>query len=182
MSMCGPGSTKEKTEYLRKFLKDSISKYGIKTVNDAGCGDLYWITIDALDIDYCGYDDLVRTDAKARLKPGWKLEHCDLVTDCMRKCDLVVCKDVFRHHNENEIGQILRRIQKCSRFLLADYDSIHKVETQTQHKALKDGEYYAICGNSVDLRRYLGVPIESVKSNERIEKRYGIWNLNALSD
>ena len=43
-TVCGWGSEIEHTENIRKQLPQIIKDYGSKSVNDAGCGDLHWIS------------------------------------------------------------------------------------------------------------------------------------------
>ena len=171
---CGPGSSVEKTVTLRAFFDKCIIDYNIKTVNDIGCGDLYWITLDNREIDYIGYDSLIRTKALERLRHGWELVFGDVKSVNLRSCDLSLCKDVFRHHDNDGIEAILSNIKKSSKYLLCDYDLEHKI-TDSWHEDLKDGQPYDISGNRVDVRRYLGEPLISCPSNEGEIKRYGLW-------
>jgi hypothetical protein len=173
---CGPGSTLANTESLRAFLCECIGRYDIKTINDVGCGDLFWISKTHIDIDYTGYDEVIRDIARKRLRYGWNLERADITADPMRKCDLSICKDVLRHHGKTGIDAIISNMKSSSRYLIADYDS----ETQlidSWHKTIEDGQSYCLRGNKLNLCDYLGYPIESVSSDELDTKRFGLWEL-----
>jgi len=176
---CGIGSTEVYTRKLRLFFRECIKKYDLKKVSDVGCGDLFWITLEDYDIDYTGYDDLVRETARERLKAGWKIEKADAITNLVRKSDLIICKDVFRHHSRENITEIISNFKKSgSYYLLADYDS-DDWNHGTHHKQLEDDSDYQCKGNKTDLRKYLGDPIDSVKSD--FEGTYfGIWQINPL--
>jgi len=138
---------------------------------------LYWITLDERNIDYVGYDSLIRAKAIERIRKGWKLVCDDARLVKLRKSDLSICKDVFRHHDNDGIEDILNKIKESSVYLLCDYDSEHKI-TDSWHKDLKDGQPYNISGNRVDIRYYLGEPLVSSPSNEGEIKRYGLWDLS----
>lgn len=170
---CGPGSTLHNTERLRDFLAKCISDYEIKTVNDVGCGDLFWIS--HVDIpDYRGYDETIREKAKERIKDGWGLVRLDVTKDPMRQCDLTVCKDVLRHHDISNVNAIINNIKNASRYLLSDYDQETHIVKQW-HKTIDDGNAYCLSANKLNLCDYLGEPLESIESDELKTKRFGIW-------
>lgn len=172
-SNCGPGSSLKATQKLRRFLTEIVSKYEIKTINDAGCGDLYWLCFADLGVDYHGYDDNIREVAKIRAEPrGWKLSEINLLTDKMRPCDLIICKDVMRHHDLKGIDAILSQFN--GEYLLADYNH-EETNTGSHHRNVGDS-LYAIAGNRVDLRPLLGEPLESIVSDEE-GKDFGLWQL-----
>jgi hypothetical protein len=173
MTNCGPGSTEEMTRKLREFLPKVIKKHKIKTVNDAGCGDLFWVSLTDIDVDYVGYDDNIREVARGRaLERDWKLVKADITKTPMRRCDLVICKDVFRHHSPSGIKNILSMMD--AKYLLADFDEENR-PGDTHHRDIGD-ETYCLQGNKTDLREYLGEPEEQIQADEQ-GKRFGLWKL-----
>lgn len=172
---CGIGSTKGNTESLRKFIYEVINDFDIKTVNDAGCGDLYWFTLEDYPVSYTGYDEVIRDSAVSRLRENWILVEADIMETCLCESDLVICKDVLRHHDRSGIDAIIENIN-TAKYLLADYDD-KTVIGDSWHKTVSDGENYSLRGNKVDLREWLGDPIRSVASDEIETKRYGLWRL-----
>lgn len=165
---CGPGSTERATRELRKFLKRIVSEYGIETVNDYGCGDLYWLTLEQWDFDYLGLDEYIRNAADRRAQEGWILKEKDISEYKARPCDLAICKDVLRHHDDEGIRKILRNID--AKYLLADYDA-ETIINNSYHRVVDD---YTLMGNSVNLADYIGEPIDSIESTTP-GKRFGLF-------
>jgi hypothetical protein len=119
--VCGWGSTSESTKNIRHSLPKIIEEYKIETINDAGCGDLFWIQlIPALfDFDYVGYDIYERSTWKDLREAGWDLEIADITKDTLRTCDLTICRDVFIHLPNHLILDALDKIRLTSKYLLA---------------------------------------------------------------
>lgn len=174
MTACGPGSTKESTNDLRLFIRECVKNYDIKTVNDAGCGDLFWITIAPPVFDYCGYDDLIRQSAKDRLPPNWKLVKQDIRHIDMRQADLCICKDVLRHHSTADAQIIADRILSTSQYIIADYNDTNMNEGGF-HELLNDGDSYLLRGNKTDARLLFGEPIAAIPSTEA-DKFFGLFD------
>lgn len=157
-SVCGSGSYLEVTARLREWLPDVIGRYGVKTVNDAGCGDGHWIAHVGWNVGYIGYD----------LVPYRGVVELDITTETMRPADLVFCKDVFRHLPKDSILAALKRFAQSSPLLIADSD-------------LVDGVNEPLCNRRVrpiDVRIEpfsLGEPLESVE--EVNHKLFGLWRL-----
>lgn len=173
MTKCGPGSTAANTVNLRKFLKFIVEKYEIDSVIDFGCGDLYWITLDSWPFSYLGIDDNVRPEALQRAaERGWSVSEGDLRSHKVsQKADLTICKDVLRHHDHEGISRIFGNLR--SHYLLADYDDKTSIGG-TYHRLVDD---YCLQANKVDVRDWLGEPIESIVSNELDSKRFGLWDV-----
>ena len=85
---CGRGSCLENTELTRTLLEEYVSKYNIKTVSDAGAGDLSWINTMKWDVEYTGYD--IR-----QWNPNTVL--FDVTKDVLPKTDLIICRHVLNH-------------------------------------------------------------------------------------
>jgi hypothetical protein len=120
-SVCGWGSDLHNTENIRKDIKAIIEliRDGNNTtiINDAGCGDLWWIrTIlkDIPNIDYVGYDLFERPDWSSLEINCEQLNICEKV---MRQCDLILCRDVFIHFPNELILQALDLFKKSGKYL-----------------------------------------------------------------
>lgn len=122
-TICGWGSTLKNTENIRKdfkiildIIREETGKKEV-TLNDAGCGDLWWIreVLNYIsDINYTGYDIYPRfswLDLNVNCK---KLNICEEV---MRPCDLILCRDVFIHFPNEFILNALQLFKKSGKFL-----------------------------------------------------------------
>ena len=85
---CGRGSVFELTTKTRMLLEDIVSKYEIKTVSDAGAGDLSWVHATNWDIEYTPYD--IR-----KWHPD--VTQLDITKEVLPRTDLIVCRHVLNH-------------------------------------------------------------------------------------
>ena len=151
----GDGAGKgSKIEYLGELLEwvpQLIERYKIKKINDAGCGRQVWIPEDRWGVDYRGYDghdygnNIILDISKRK----------------MRKADLIICKDVFRHMEEGAIRSALALFD--APLLLADSDS----GVEDHHEA----------NTPIDMHQFLGDPLDMVESSEHENKYFGLWGL-----
>jgi hypothetical protein len=117
-TICGWGSTMEHTKMVRTMLPRILAMAKAKTVNDAGCGDLFWIkTLDLSGIDYLGYDLYERSTWPALREEGWNLQTADITTDDLRPSDLIICRDVFIHLPNHMILDALDRFKRSAKYL-----------------------------------------------------------------
>lgn len=137
-TVCGWGSQIEHTESIRERLPEIVETLGIKTINDAGCGDFWWMRevnfVD--DVDYLGYDIYDRTH-----KQDFAFQKLDIVKEDMRPCDLIICRDVFIHLPNRMVIEALERFKRVGKFLLSTtFDITHNdgrmAEPQLQHNKL----------------------------------------------
>lgn len=119
-TVCGWGSKLEHTTSIRRLLPIIIQSIGAKTVNDAGCGDLFWIQkINLTRVDYMGYDLYERSTWAELRKKNWKLQTANIVEEDLRQSDLIICRDVFIHLPNDLILKTLERFKRTSKWLLA---------------------------------------------------------------
>ena len=112
---CGWGSQLEHTENIRYALPDFVRNLDIKTINDAGCGDFWWMRKVTLgNIDYMGYDIYDR-----RKGHNFPFTQLDIVKQNMRTCDLILCRDVFIHLPNDMVIEALARFSSVGRYLLS---------------------------------------------------------------
>lgn len=117
---CGSGSTLENTQNVRKWLPVVFDRYAIRSVCDAGAGDLHWISKVPMDgIDYRAFDLVPRHE---------KVERADITAQILPKCDLILCRHVLNHMAPHQVFDALDLFSDAARFLIA-----------TQHpKGVKD--------------------------------------------
>lgn len=167
-TVCGPGSSVANTEIFRKWLRTVLETYGVKRMNDSGCGDLTWVSeIDfaALGVDYLGYD--VRENLDAPL-PYEKLE---IVYEPMRPCDLILCKDVFIHLETELVEKALENFRDaCPGALFASTTFPGVDNTRTNMKGFAPLDLAASPFN-------LGTPLDKIESPIRRNKFLALWRI-----
>ncbi|MEU7697398.1 class I SAM-dependent methyltransferase [Streptomyces sp. NPDC039028] len=125
-SASGPGSELRQTEAVRGALASVLARYPIRTVTDAGCGDVNWIRhVDGFDrVDaYVGLDvvpDLVQLNQKRYGSERMSFQQADLSRDGIPAADLVLTRDCMVHLTHHEVLAFLARIATSgSTYLLA---------------------------------------------------------------
>ncbi len=123
-SVSGPGSSLRSTETLRRALPALFAERGIRSVLDAGCGDVHWFRELAVDLDeYVGVDVVealaVRNQA-AHGGGGRRFLAMDVIHDPLPRVDLILCRDCLVHLKSRQIVTALRNFRSSgSRYLLA---------------------------------------------------------------
>ncbi len=160
----GPGSTLEVGEKLVSFLSIIIKKYKIRTINDAGCGIHSWFRNAAIKkwkVQYQGYDIDPMMDDVIKL---------DITSEEMPKADLIICKDVFRHLDLDQVNSAISLFD--SKYLLCDTDPGAPNDFNSDRP--------------LDMELILGEPIMMEKSIEKGNKKFkwhkgkyfGLWRIN----
>jgi len=85
---CGRGSTMANTKAVRDWLPKIAAKYGIRSVNDAGAGDMHWIRHVDWDVEYAGYDLIPRHQ---------DVKQWDIAINPLPKADAILCRFVIGH-------------------------------------------------------------------------------------
>jgi len=109
---CGRGSTLAATERIRPMLRDLFDRYEVRTVADAGAGDLNWIRrVDLRGIDYWPFDLVVRHP---------DVTEFDVLAEVLPPCDLILCRTVLNHLRVEQVEVALRQFRRShSTYLLA---------------------------------------------------------------
>jgi hypothetical protein len=98
-TISGPSSTLQYTERLRQKLPELFEKFAIKSVFDAACGDLNWMSkvLEETDIDYVGVDVVQPIIEKLKEKykdnPKVTFMHANIVEDKYPMADIMLCRD-----------------------------------------------------------------------------------------
>lgn len=111
-SVSGPGSSLANTAKIRKELPRIVEKYGIVSMIDAPCGDLYWMSLilEEMGIDYQGGDIVPEVVENARQRntyPKANFSAFDIRNDSFPDCDLWLCRDVLFHFSYTNIRKTL---------------------------------------------------------------------------
>jgi hypothetical protein len=165
-TVSGAGSTLDRTERTRQALSDLIKRF--KVVNDAGCGDFFWMSqVDLSGVDYVGYDLIYH--------PQWELYPrifvtLDITQDKMRDCDLIICRDVLIHLPPDMAAEAVDLFRQTGKYLLApsytEGDNSGTID-DINHKT------------NMEIHPFnLGKPEWFMGDTENGEKRYlGLWKL-----
>lgn len=138
---CGPGSTLQASSSVREGLPGVVAKYGIRTVCDAGAGDLHWIPLVRWDVEYRPFDLYPRVEGVTQL---------DVTKEPLPACDAILCRHVLIHFDPPRIEQALQLFKQSAKYLFASqYDQQHAFDPKYQY-------------NPTDLRKWLGEPLERV--------------------
>jgi hypothetical protein len=107
---CGPGSMMARTENIRAVLPVWLERYQIKTLVDAGAGDMNWIkSMPMPGVEYKPFDIVVRDDAVSPI---------DITVQRLPKCDAILCRHVLNHLTEEQVLAALRLMKKVTNHLI----------------------------------------------------------------
>lgn len=115
--VCGPGSTLNFTENLRKELVPLLKRHGIKSVLDLPCGDFSWMSETTIldEVDYIGADIVDDLIHKNKIKyPNVNFRILDLTKDNLPDVDLLFCRDCLLHLSFSDIDKAFSNIAKSN--------------------------------------------------------------------
>lgn len=155
---CGNGSTLEATRTVRDWLPRLIERLGIKTLNDAGAGDLAWISLVKWRsrIHYRPFDLIPRLPQVGQI---------DITRHAMPPADAILCRMVLNHLDRPRVEMALAQFKRSARYLIA---------TQYQGDRLPQR---SIQFQRLDLRDWLGEPLESVPDGLDEYCSLAVWRL-----
>ncbi|MEV6123849.1 class I SAM-dependent methyltransferase [Streptomyces sp. NPDC052077] len=186
-SVSGPGSELRQTEAVRGALASVLARYPIRTITDAGCGDVNWIRhvdgFDRLDA-YVGLDvvpDLVELNQKRYGSERMSFQQADLSRNEIPAADLVLTRDCMVHLTHHEVLAFLARIAASgSTYLLATtYASL------AENRDTSDGHWRPL--NLQAAPFHLPPPIEHFDTDFTDNGRHhpgnglGLWRIEQLS-
>jgi hypothetical protein len=155
-TVCGNGSTLEATANIRRWLPDICERYGIRSIVDAGAGDMVWIERIKWDVAYQPFDLIPRRDDVSKI---------DITTEVLPRADAILCRMVLNHLQERlEQTVDLLRLSGSTYLIATQFDSGVNRERQFQR---------------LDLRPYFGDPIESVQDGMEEGCALSLFRLSA---
>jgi len=133
-TVCGWGSSEEHTRLVRQKFIELLKTYHVKVLNDAGCGDLAWMSMIDLDgVDYVGYDLYERANWADLRQRGYRLDVLDITASELRPADLLICRDVFIHLPNDMVLATLERFRRSTSLLLTT--------SYTSDPSVSEGEF-----------------------------------------
>lgn len=121
----GPGSTPNNAKIYVEFVQQIISKYKVKSVIDVGHGDwAMWNNFDFEGTHYTGIE--ISANVHNYVKPKFTSKNKsfilkDIIRDqTIPEADLVICKDVLQHLNNNNVLNLLKLFSNCSLIIICN--------------------------------------------------------------
>lgn len=156
-TVCGNGSLRANSKASRSALPKWCEKYEIRTVCDAGAGDLHYVKGVEWNVQYRAFDLCPRADG---------VEPLDVTTQPLPSCDAILCRMVLNHLDEERILMALGLFRKSAPYLIAtQFNGEDLPQRSPQFTRL-------------DLRRYpygLGEPFEAVQDGAESTCQLALW-------
>lgn len=108
--LSGPGSSVEYTEKLRNNFPNILETFNVKTLLDAGCGDLTWMSLllNDLSIKYIGVDVVESLIEKHKTNfPAIEFHVKDITVDPLPSADMMLCRDCLFHMSNKDLYETL---------------------------------------------------------------------------
>lgn len=125
-SVSGSGSNLAQTETLRAELPGMLARFQVRSMLDAPCGDLFWISKVDLPLDvYIGADivpELIASNQEKFARQGWSFQLADITRDDLPCVDVILCRDCLVHLSFKEAVAAVRNMQRSgSKYLLTTH-------------------------------------------------------------
>jgi len=181
-SKSGEGSTLEATENIRKLLPQIISKYNIKSMLDAPCGDYNWMSQVEKDCIYIGgdiVDPLIANNQKNYSSEKVSFIVLDITKDKIPNVDLIFCKDCLQHLSYEKVRLALNNFKNSGfKYLL-----VTSYPKTWRNHDIHDGDYRPL--NLFKSPFNLPKPITKIEEPSKIshgepDKTMYLYELNSL--
>lgn len=153
---CGQSSRKHFARKVMAWLPKVCGDYGIRSVCDAGAGDLHWMRdVDWGDIQYRAFDLVPRHHEVQKL---------DITSERLPDCDAILCRMVLNHLDKSRVGDAIGLFRKAGKYLLATHfagDSINRNREFTR----------------LDLTEWLGEPLAMSSDGHERNCYLALWSL-----
>jgi SAM-dependent methyltransferase len=185
-SSSGPGSDLEQTRAIARELPGLFEEFGVSTVLDIPCGDLYWIhQVDLEGVRYIGADivrEIVERNRKEHTGENIRFEHLDLIRDDLPRVDLVLCRDCLVHFSYEDIRAALNNICRSgSNYLLAT-----TFADRDDNRDILTGEWRPLnlCAPPLNLPKPIHVINEECTQDGGAypDKSLGLWRLKDVRE
>lgn len=113
-SKSGPGSDLARTEVIRKFLPEFLTRINAQTLLDLPCGDLFWLkSLDLNNINYIGGDvvpEIIEKNTHNFKNKNRQFLVLDVIKDTLPDANVILCRDCFIHLPNSMIKQAIENI------------------------------------------------------------------------
>ena len=152
-TVCGAGSTMANTAIARVWLPSVCSQFGIKSVCDAGAGDLHWIKHVHWDVDYKAFDLVPRKPEVTRI---------DITREALPECDAILCRMVLNHLDDPRVDMAINLFRQSAKYLIATHFVGGGIKRQAQFTRW-------------DFTKLLGEPLGQCHDGHESNCRLAIW-------
>lgn len=178
--MSGPGSSLYSTQNLLVELPIALKKFSVKTLLDAGCGDLNWMKhLFPLDnINYIGADVVERWINEHKMNySSYEFIKLDITKDKLPCADLMLCRDCLFHLSFGKIYNVLNNFLKSDIQYLAATSNF-----QIKNKNIKTG-YFRLLDLRIDPFNF-PEPLHTIidYSEGDAQKILGFWSKDQIND
>jgi 2-polyprenyl-3-methyl-5-hydroxy-6-metoxy-1,4-benzoquinol methylase len=122
VSKSGAGSELDQTQSIRTQIPLVLAQFNVKSICDLPCGDFNWMEhVNLGDVEYTGYDIAESLIADLNLKHGtskFNFKKLNIVKEIPEACDLVLCRDLLVHLNQEDALEALSNIIKSGSMYL----------------------------------------------------------------
>lgn len=153
----GSGTTNPNTELYKNMLIDFLKSENVKSIFEIGCGD-FTIMNDVLvdncnSIEYTGCDivkPLIEYNNKYS-SGNIKFIHMDAISaESLPIADLCLIRQVFQHLNNNQIAEILSKVNKFKFLIISEHIPVHPEIKNKDKKPGPDIRLYQKSGVFLD--------------------------------
>lgn len=122
---CGSGSLLSATTDLREGLRGTLRQLGVRTLVDAGCGDVNWMALISEELDlYLGFDVVPELIAHNRTLLAHRKNHlfqvAEICHERLPRADALLCRNTLTHLPDELGVQALRLFKRSeARHLIA---------------------------------------------------------------
>jgi hypothetical protein len=183
-SASGAGSSLDSTIEIRKNIMQIFDDYGINSIADVPCGDLFWFsTLDTSKLNYTGLDIVPALISELKQRyPKRQFKIHDATSDSLGPYDLILCRDLFVHLTNKQISQSLALFKKSGSTYLLTTTFVDRKRNPELHVPKVGVGWRPI--NLSEAPFYLGKPIRVINENcleghgKFRDKSLGLWRLN----
>jgi len=154
---CGQSSRKHFARKIMAWLPTVCRDHGIRSVCDAGAGDLHWIRDVDWDVEYRAFDLIPRHPDVERL---------DITRDRLPDCDAVLCRMVLNHLDQERVGEAIALFRESARFLFATHFAGENINRNREFTRL-------------DLTQWLGEPIAMSPDGHEPNCNLALWEIRS---
>lgn len=180
----GSGSTLQKTESTRSFLKEAVLRYNIRSIVDAPCGDLTWMRtlfpfFAEHGVKYTGVDIVPSEIAQHSFAfPQHTFLELDMAVKPLPAADLIFSRQALQHMNVEDNMRVMNNwVSSGSQFIM-----------QTTYNVTPNSNYRPVSGGTNSLINLLAPPYNLPSPMQlwlEQEQNWGveylaIWNVSAL--
>lgn len=125
-SASGLGSELAATAGIRQQLPEILRELGIETLVDVGCGDWTWMSEIELPYSYLGLDivgSVIERNIEAFSNEHVSFRRLDAVTEDLRNCDAILCREVIFHLSLDDAIKALENMHRHTRWIIITSDS-----------------------------------------------------------